>query len=114
MENELIRRSDAAKVFEGLLESPYANEEDLFSHGVKDALQLARDMMRNRVPKQLSIPAVDAVEVRHSNWGQEPTVAECMNCGALFPAFLRFHEWCPNCGARMDGEEKHNAADRCG
>ena len=63
MENDLIRRSDAIQAFDELLKSPYANDADSFSCGVRDALKLARDMMRNDAPKSLSIPAVDAVEV---------------------------------------------------
>lgn len=96
MEDDLIRRGDAVTVLcdacgnaacpKGLIPS--------CSYG---------DRMRN-------LPAVDAVEVVHSNWGKDPTVAECMNCGAIFPAFLRFHEWCPNCGARMDGRREDGDA----
>lgn len=61
--DDLIRRSDAIQAFDKLLKSPYGSNKDPFGRGIRDALKLARDMMKNNVPKSLSIPAVDAVEV---------------------------------------------------
>lgn len=68
--SDLIRRSDAIQAFDELLKSPYASNKDPFGRGIRDALKLARDMMKNNVPKSLSIPAVDAVE----------GVVRCRNC----------------------------------
>ena len=61
--DDLIRRSDVIQAFDELLKSPYASNKRPFGCGVRDALKLARDMMRSDAPKSLSIPAVDAVEV---------------------------------------------------
>ena len=58
MENDLIRRSNVIQVFNELLKSPYASNKDS-----RDALKLARGVFQDDVPKWLSIPAVDAVEV---------------------------------------------------
>ena len=54
-------------------------------------------------------PAVDAAEVVHSDWGNDPTAAVCGRCGTAFPFFLRLYPWCPNCGAKMDGQSGEEA-----
>jgi len=78
------------------------------------------------------LPAVDAVEVRHSHWED----VEVEDVGELTPLYVqsiasmrcascnRYHNevyhygnptemacYCPCCGARMDGKEEHNAVD---
>ncbi len=58
-------------------------------------------------------PAVDMVEVRHGEWvvsrtdfgwdGSEfPTHCKCILCGREVPYQYR-DNYCPNCGAKMDG-----------
>ena len=57
-------------------------------------------------------PAVDAVEVVHSDWWFEEYPdgyyhSNCMACDFQAPeeAYLTQWRFCPNCGARMDGED---------
>jgi len=53
-----------------------------------------------------SIPAVDAVEVRHGKWnigGMFDDFYVCSYCGFKHPITAAFN-YCPNCGAKMDGE----------
>ena len=61
-------------------------------------------------------PTIDAVEVKHGEWvfsrGDGKTCVDgwtCSACGNSFhtnvPYFEEFH-YCPNCGAKMDGEVK--------
>lgn len=61
----------------------------------------------------ISVPTAEAEPVRHGRWivlhgvlagdGIYGDMGECSNCGL----HLRNWEWdyCPNCGAKMDGEE---------
>jgi hypothetical protein len=58
-------------------------------------------------------PTVDAVEVAHGEWeflGND--YAECTHCGRIFgvlsnpPLFKANNKFCPNCGAKMDGERR--------
>lgn len=50
-------------------------------------------------------PAADVVEVRHGRWIKYKYFDECSECYAM--AILR-HNYCPNCGARMDTKEENN------
>ena len=55
-----------------------------------------------------ALPAVDAVEVVHAKWvvkGQDVLCSHC-NGESGYNAFgaSSFSDYCPNCGARMDGE----------
>ncbi len=62
-----------------------------------------------------SIPAADVVEVRHGKWvvsrtdfgwncSEFPTHCKCTLCGREVPYQDR-DNYCPNCGAKMDGGE---------
>lgn len=61
-------------------------------------------------------PAVDAVEVVHAVWNRldinpkyHTHIVECSECGAIFNVSIfdwgLNYNYCPNCGARMDGAE---------
>lgn len=59
-----------------------------------------------------SAPTVDAVEVVHGRWDEGYRITTCSNCGATFEINLRILQstriwempnYCPNCGAKMDG-----------
>ena len=54
-------------------------------------------------------PTVDAVEVMHGRWEQarytEAPLYICSKCGK--PEYKQ-HNYCPNCGAKMDG-----TTDKC-
>ena len=79
---------------------------DLINRG--DALAVAQ-YSEDKVEGIKNLPAVDAVEVVHAKWepiGQivrTPYIPNyyCSNCKAR-P--IQTGNYCPNCGARMDGE----------
>ena len=54
-------------------------------------------------------PTVDAVEVVHGRWAREHTVNRrmpmCSECQKKATAETNY---CPHCGAKMDGERKDN------
>ena len=64
------------------------------------------------VPEEVirSLPAADVVEVRHGRWinerweGLSSFSAECSLCDKRTLAYFHYF-YCPNCGAKMDGEE---------
>lgn len=53
-------------------------------------------------------PTVDAVPVVHGRWnvveGRRLDNAVCSNCGKHFQAYYEAYNFCPNCGAKMDGD----------
>jgi hypothetical protein len=60
-------------------------------------------------------PTVDAVEVVHGRWHENDGLTTCSHCGALFDINLRMLKvpstwempnYCPNCGAKMDGGDE--------
>ena len=72
-------------------------------------------------------PAADVAPVRHGEWLNfygDFSTAECELCAELyevspdespqkeyFDAFKEFYRYCPNCGAKMDGERKKGAGN---
>ena len=80
--------------------------DDLINRG--DAIAIA---MHSKDPVEgiKNLPAADAVEVVHAKWGKMHYDAEfdeytrpCSNCGYHSLEYVKLY--CPNCGARMDGE----------
>ena len=53
-----------------------------------------------------SAPAADVVEVRHARWIKHEGYDECEACRAKV---ICGYNYCPNCGARMDKEDEHEA-----
>ena len=50
-------------------------------------------------------PTVDAEPVKHGHW------EDCSNgwmCSVCFRDVSKDYEYCPNCGAKMDGERKED------
>ena len=55
------------------------------------------------VRRLLSIPAADVAPVRHGRWKRcGKNLGECSECGEIVA--IR-NNYCPNCGAKMDGDE---------
>ena len=71
------------------------------------ATKLKRAILQDIVDDVMEIPAADVVAVKHGRWVKEPKISKeykwCDNCQY---AFSRLHpdNYCPNCGAKMDGE----------
>ena len=58
-----------------------------------------------------SIPSADVAPIKHGRWEHERlpstnggtyAVVRCSECKSQFP--MRETKYCPNCGARMDGD----------
>ena len=95
--DEYIRKQDAVEALDGKI--------IVTGHENADAvLQYMKDIT-NKI-KSLE-PATDVVPVVHGRWeNYSPVTIKCSRCGHVI------HDWryseckyCPNCGAKMDGEE---------
>lgn len=51
-------------------------------------------------------PTVDAEPVRHGRWNTslDGITPFCTECGRTHHLWTRLPDYCPNCGAKMDGE----------
>lgn len=57
-----------------------------------------------------SIPAADVAPVRHRRWIEDHDYLKCPECSVMVKrdfTFFDIGDWnyCPNCGAKMDGAE---------
>lgn len=52
-----------------------------------------------------TIPAADVVPVRHGEWQEINGIFRCSLCEYSFEheGYQHFFNYCPNCGAKMDG-----------
>ena len=57
------------------------------------------------------LPTVDAVPVVHGEWIFDGKFMELhrFHCSKCMRTEFRMSDYCPNCGARMDGERKDGA-----
>ena len=106
---EYIERAAAIKKFEKY-------RRDCEEAGDERAAQIFDDC----VSELIDIPAADVVEVRHGRWleydGADKGFHYCSECkGQAFnyedggEAIEVLCDWCPNCGARLDKEDEHEA-----
>ncbi|WP_294407824.1 hypothetical protein [uncultured Ruminococcus sp.] len=53
-------------------------------------------------------PTADVQEIKHGEWQEHSGVHICSLCGHAFETegYLAFFNYCPNCGARMDGDSE--------
>lgn len=108
-----MRLIDADNALE-LFRAEYQNTKNLIKQGEKHLDSLAEGYTEAaHIIKHIS-PTVDAVPVVHGRWDDSGrytfpgggTAVRCTNCGcALTVSEYRLSNWnyCPVCGARMDG-----------
>lgn len=86
-----------------------------YTEGWNDAILMVKSMIHSE-------KAADVAPVVHGRWDDSgrytfpggSTAVRCTNCGcALTESEYRMNNWnyCPVCGAKMDGERKDGGAD---
>ena len=116
---DLIRRSDAENIFRNarkhLKPENYSGQEFF----IRDNILLNAEQIVH------SIPAVDAVEVRHGRWLVTDAYPHNVYCSECYKTYVQDHwqiwqdkpgdggierNYCPHCGARMDGRREDGDA----
>ena len=108
--SDLIRLEDVIEILEGITWF-HRNKNGKLVEGSRSDLEsfIKFEEVEEKIQ---SIPAVDAVEVKHGRWeedmldglpGYRPIVIVCSNCHRVSPSGFPF---CPNCGAKMDKEDE--------
>jgi len=102
MNDDLISREAAIDKIEEYLEEYSELEPETGYHNLKwCAMEEAKDVL-------LMLPAVDAVQVVHGEWKWSHG-GQCSECGFHNSNFD--YNYCPCCGAKMDGgEDKEHGA----
>ena len=58
------------------------------------------------------MPTVDAVPVRHGHWTDDIGIEGAWNyCSVCGEQAIDLYDYCPNCGARMDGKGNGDETD---
>lgn len=99
--DEYIKREAALA-----LVRPDAPEDEKAAVTIATAKKLVRDIVRRT-------PAADVVPVVHSYWEHKITsygeiVSSCHNCKYPVSQFWELANYCPNCGAKMDGGNEND------
>lgn len=105
--SEYISRNEA---YQELREARCCDMTDEWGRGYNAGITEAMDIINNIIPPADAAPAV------HGRWTYtcyyEQEWYKCSNCGANSPCttggWAIKTNYCPNCGAKMDGEDKNN------
>lgn len=55
----------------------------------------------------LELPTADVAPIVHGRWGENGIgIIICSECGNGYNLIARYANYCPNCGAKMDEEDK--------
>lgn len=109
MADEYIRKEDAIDCIEHITWYHVNRRGQLVDGANSDTgLYKAKDVYKGLH----GIPSVDVVQVVHSTWiedeGEGYHGIHCLRCGFSIPYgnVMMGYNFCPNCGAKMDGERK--------
>ena len=101
MNNDLISRSEIERKIEDCF--------DAWLTGV-DCSVCASEIYTSIIDAITKQPAVDAEPVQHGHWDDsfDGITPYCSVCGMSHNCINRTPDYCPHCGARMDGGTKEN------
>jgi hypothetical protein len=100
---KLTQIATAKELYEGELTKRLGNSYNY--HAIAAGYKAAIDDMTQAIK---AAPTIDAVPVVHGRWKSGGILNECQVCGEIYSLnggnVWRPWNYCPNCGAKMDGE----------
>ena len=89
------------------LDDQIDRETGNYTIGRNVGINIAKSALHN---KEL-FPSADVAEVSRGKWIAETertgTYSHCSECGCRCAGYTPNYKFCPNCGAKMDGDESH-------
>jgi len=87
--------------------SKYINAEQLEKDGwtLQRTYKSSPTEMVYETKKPTDFPSADVAKVRHGQWIDTGSGQECSVCGEVQYGYDSGRHYCPNCGAKMDGDE---------
>ena len=73
--------------------------DDIYGMGIMTGLGRALTVAK-------AAPAADVVEVKHGKWKKSGNEKTCSACKFIYYSNNDDFNYCPNCGAKMDGERQ--------
>ena len=108
MTGDLISRKALVKALLAWRDKYPPETDERYSFGVKEQNRFNaafRGGIRKALMETETASAVDAVPVVHGRWIKHCACVECSVCGYVCWAdSAPTYDYCPNCGAKMDGE----------
>ena len=95
--SDLISRKDAIELMKNDMENNGLPLDDEYNIGIDHAMCL--------------LACVPTAEPKVGRWIEDGVGDKCSECGMSFPDLYPLYNsasYCPNCGAKMDGEEKED------
>ena len=82
--------------------------ETMSKHATYESYAIARDAMERMQIVVAGLPTADVAPVVHGRWIEDHDYLKCPECGVMVKwdfTFFDIGNWnyCPNCGAMMDG-----------
>lgn len=98
---EYVKRDDALRALEQISPVDYGAMWDYQAHHYVD------ECLRDCKDELEGIPAADVAPVVHARWipFHSEAAGDIQYCSACKIGFAAKTDFCPNCGAKMDGEE---------
>lgn len=88
-----------------LIDIDSIDDDTLYAYGFFGEAYDVREMLASQ-------PTVDAIPVRHGKWRHYERMLTCSECGTVFDDDIMEYfgeeapKYCPECGAKMDGEQE--------
>jgi len=90
-------------------------DADKYYEFLRDDIEITGNSFRRAVDYLNSLKTVDAVEVVHGRWMEFNIMMTCSVCDKDWyydDNNCDEFNYCPNCGAKMDGERRTNETDK--